>query len=60
MVLWHTSVRFRSQQITGYEERARFATQTWLEADAIEAALDQHTCTIEYGLMYQAREFLFR
>ncbi len=31
----------------------------WLEADAIEAALNQHTCQLEGAMLYQAREYLF-
>ena len=40
-------------------ERAEYALNAWLEADAIETALDQHTCNLEGGMLMQAREFLF-
>ena len=59
MVLWHTSVRYRSNPNISYEERAQFALNAWLEADAIENALKNHTCDLEGGTLYQAREYLF-
>ncbi|TBU46253.1 hypothetical protein BD309DRAFT_858521 [Dichomitus squalens] len=59
MILWNTSVRRRSDPDIGPMERAEYALNAWLEADAIEAALDQHTCNLEGGMLFQAREFLF-
>ncbi|RPD73973.1 hypothetical protein L226DRAFT_488145, partial [Lentinus tigrinus ALCF2SS1-7] len=59
MVLWHTSVRYRSNPAISLEERAQYAMNAWLEADAIETALKSHTCNLESGTMYQAREYLF-
>lgn len=60
MILWHTSVRNRSRNHLNYEERAQFAMNAWLEADAIEAALNQHTCDVENDSLFQAWEYLFR
>ncbi|PIL35206.1 transcription factor [Ganoderma sinense ZZ0214-1] len=40
-------------------ERAQFAMQAWLEIDAIEHALGQHTCELERNFGFQAREMLF-
>ncbi|KAH9924621.1 uncharacterized protein BXZ73DRAFT_50427 [Epithele typhae] len=59
MILWHSSVRMRSDPNVEPTERAQFATQAWLEADAIEAALNAHSCGLEAGCLYQAREYLF-
>ena len=59
MILWNTSVRRRSDVTIGPMERAEYALNAWLEADAIETALDQHTCNLEGGMLMQAREFLF-
>ena len=33
---------------------------TWMETEAIEKALQQHTCGIERAFMYNGREFLFK
>ncbi len=40
-------------------ERADFAMQVWLEIDALEDALGQHTCELERNFGFQAREMLF-
>ena len=60
MVLWHASLRVRHDALLGPQERAEFATRAWLEADAIEAALNAHSCGLEAGNLYQAREYLFK
>ncbi|KAJ7147146.1 hypothetical protein C8R43DRAFT_542982 [Mycena crocata] len=39
--------------------KGQFAIKAWLEADAIEEALNQHTCNIERALISQGREFIF-
>lgn len=41
------------------QERAVFAQSVWLEADAIERALDAHTCQTERAFLFQGREYLF-
>jgi hypothetical protein len=41
-------------------EKANFAIKAWLEADAIELALNKHTCTIERAFIFQAREYIFK
>jgi hypothetical protein len=40
--------------------KAQFATKAWLEADALEVALNKHTCSIERAFIYQAREYIFK
>ncbi|KAH9846413.1 hypothetical protein C2E23DRAFT_744131 [Lenzites betulinus] len=59
MLLWHTAIRTRSERAMPDLQRAQFAIDAWLEADAIEGALNLHTCDLEGRLAYQAREFLF-
>ena len=59
MVLWHTSVRYRTEPKNSLHERTAFATSVWLEADAIEATLNKHSCNLESCMLFQAREFLF-
>jgi len=34
--------------------------RAWLETEAIEKALQWHTCGIERAFMYNGREFLFK
>jgi hypothetical protein len=41
-------------------DKAQFATRAWLEADALEIALNKHTCQIERAFIYQAREYIFK
>ncbi len=37
----------RTDPTAGVAIKAQFATKAWLEADALEAALSKHTCSIE-------------
>ena len=60
MVLWQSSMRMRYDVTLDPQGRADFATNAWLEADAIETALNSHTCNLEAGTLYQAREYLFK
>ncbi len=59
MVLWHTIVRYRSNPTISFEEKTQYAMNAWLEADAIENALKNHTCNLEGGTLHQAQEYLF-
>lgn len=59
MVLWHTSMRQRSNTSLSQQSHAEYAMNAWLEADAIETALNMHTCQLEGAQLYQAREYLF-
>ncbi|EJC99066.1 uncharacterized protein FOMMEDRAFT_95074, partial [Fomitiporia mediterranea MF3/22] len=56
ILLWHACLRIRN---VSDRERAVFAQSVWLEADAIENALDGHTCNTERAFLYHGREYLF-
>ncbi|TBU37373.1 hypothetical protein BD309DRAFT_1063742 [Dichomitus squalens] len=59
MVLLHSCARKRADLTMSDAERAQFAMQAWLEIDAIDTALGQHTCELERKFGFQARELLF-
>ncbi|EJF61015.1 hypothetical protein DICSQDRAFT_106672 [Dichomitus squalens LYAD-421 SS1] len=59
MLLMHRCVQKRADLTLSEAERAQFAVQAWLEIDAIEDALGQHTCELEPNSRFQAREMLF-
>ncbi|VDB94213.1 unnamed protein product [Peniophora sp. CBMAI 1063] len=40
-------------------EIAAFAMKAWLETEAIEKALNVHTCSVEPAMLYHGREYLF-
>ncbi|THU95763.1 hypothetical protein K435DRAFT_665729 [Dendrothele bispora CBS 962.96] len=58
-LLWHSCVRMRNSTSATEDERGQFAIKAWLEADAIEEALNKHTCGIEKAFIFQGREYLF-
>lgn len=58
-LLWHACIRMRTDLSVSDATKAQFATKAWLEADALEAALNKHTCSIERAFIYQAREYIF-
>ncbi|KAI0373853.1 hypothetical protein BV20DRAFT_678695 [Pilatotrama ljubarskyi] len=59
MLLLHSCVRMRYDPLVSEAQRAEFAMEAWLEIDAMENALDRHTCGLEASFGYQAREMLF-
>ncbi|KAL7279745.1 hypothetical protein ACG7TL_006152 [Trametes sanguinea] len=59
MLLLQCCVRVRGDKSLGDGDRAQYAMKAWLEMEAIEAALDRHTCGLERNLGFQAREMLF-
>ncbi|KAH9066631.1 hypothetical protein EDB87DRAFT_1553684 [Lactarius vividus] len=59
MLLWNACVRMRHDVTASDHDRTEFAMRTWMETEAIEKALQQHTCGIERAFMYNGREFLF-
>ncbi|KAG5639438.1 hypothetical protein H0H81_002309 [Sphagnurus paluster] len=59
-LLWHGCLRMRGDNRATDIVKAQFAVQTWLEADAIEASLNRHTCQIERQFIFQAREYIFK
>ena len=43
-----------------HDDKAHFAVRAWLEGDALESALNNHTCDIERAFIFQAREYIFK
>jgi hypothetical protein len=43
-----------------YPDKAQFAMAAWLELDAIQEALEAHTCGLERAFLYQGREVIFK
>jgi hypothetical protein len=60
MLLWNACVRIRHDTSISELEGRDFAMHAWMETEAIEKALGQHTCGIERAFMYHGREFLFK
>ncbi|TFK52485.1 hypothetical protein OE88DRAFT_1795692 [Heliocybe sulcata] len=59
MLLWSTCLRMRCDNTASYGQKAQFAMRAWLFADAIEDALNRHTCDMEKAFLYAGREYLF-
>ncbi|KAI0630960.1 hypothetical protein C8Q77DRAFT_1130283 [Trametes polyzona] len=59
LLLWHSSLRMRSDYHMTDADRAQYAMNAWLEIDNIEALLDRHTCVAERGFLVQVRDILF-
>jgi len=59
MLLWNACVRMRQDASTSDPDRRDFAMRAWHETEAIEKALQWHTCSVERAFMYHGREFLF-
>ncbi|KAI0657039.1 hypothetical protein C8Q70DRAFT_1007912 [Cubamyces menziesii] len=59
LLLWHSCLRMRCDMSMSDADRAQYAMNAWLEIDAIEAMLDQHSCTVETGFLVQVRDVLF-
>ncbi|KAI0718234.1 hypothetical protein C8T65DRAFT_639443 [Cerioporus squamosus] len=59
MLLLHSCVRKRADMSLSESQRAQFAMNAWLEIDALENALNQHTCDLERNMGFQAREMIF-
>lgn len=58
-LLWHACIHTRLDTRATDSEKANFGVKAWLEADALELALNKHTCTIERAFIFQAREYIF-
>jgi hypothetical protein len=41
-------------------DKGQFAIKAWLAADAIEEALNRHTCGIERAFIFLGREYIFK
>ena len=59
-LLWHACIHTRLDTRATDSEKANFGVKAWLEADALESALNKHTCTIERAFIFQAREYIFK
>ncbi|KAI0670759.1 hypothetical protein C8Q78DRAFT_1069506 [Trametes maxima] len=59
MLLWNSCIRMRADPSFPDAEKAHFAVSAWKEIDAIEEALERHTCGIERSFLFQGREVLF-
>jgi hypothetical protein len=53
-------MRMRHDPTATDTEKAHFGVNAWLEADALEHALNQHTCGLERMFIFQGREYLFK
>lgn len=60
LLLWHSSLRMRSDARMSNADRAQYSINVWLEIDNIEDTLDRHSCSIETGFLAQVREILFK
>ncbi|KAH6912789.1 hypothetical protein BKA70DRAFT_1097562 [Coprinopsis sp. MPI-PUGE-AT-0042] len=58
-LLWHGCIKMRNNNKDADMDKAHFAVKAWLEADALEHALNKHTCAIERSFIFQAREYIF-
>ncbi|KAJ6525304.1 hypothetical protein DFH09DRAFT_936753 [Mycena vulgaris] len=58
-LLWHACIKMRNDTSAPVADKGQFAIKAWLEADAIEEALNRHTCGIERAFIYQGREYIF-
>lgn len=58
MLLWNFCNRFRHPSRD--EERAEQAHEAFLEAQALEDALNVHSCNLDTGLIYTCREYLHK
>ncbi|KAJ7069638.1 hypothetical protein C8F01DRAFT_1113449 [Mycena amicta] len=57
-LLWHACVKMRNSA-AHMTVKGQFAIKAWHEADAIEDALNRHTCDIERAFIFQGREYIF-
>ncbi|KAF7365037.1 Zn(2)-C6 fungal-type domain-containing protein [Mycena venus] len=58
-LLWHACIKMRNDTSAPVTDKGQFAIKTWLEADAIEEALNRHTCGIERAFIFLGREYIF-
>ncbi|KAI0754986.1 hypothetical protein C8Q80DRAFT_1142298 [Daedaleopsis nitida] len=59
MLMWHSCILMRGDANLSHADKAQFALTAWTEIDAIEEALNRHTCDIERSFLFQGRELLF-
>jgi hypothetical protein len=60
MLLWNACVRMRQDTSIGDFDKRDFAMRAWIETEALEEALQWHTCGVEKAFAYHGREVLFK
>lgn len=60
MLLWNACVRMRHDTRISDLDKSDFAMRAWFETEAIERALQRHTCSIERASLFHGREILFK
>jgi hypothetical protein len=60
ILLWHACIKMRNDKSAPVLDKGQFAIKAWLEADAIEEALNRHTCGIERAFVFLGREYIFK
>ena len=59
-LLFNACVRMRQDATLSDFEKRDFAMRAWIETEAIEEALQGHTCNVEWAFVYHGREILFK
>lgn len=59
-LLWNACVRIRQDTTMGDFDKRDFAMRAWIETEAIDEALQWHTCSVEKSFVYHGREILFK
>jgi hypothetical protein len=57
-MLWHRCFHTRDDRNLTDDERRMFSMDAWLEADALEKAIERHTCGVEKSWLSQGKEYL--
>ncbi|EIM80476.1 uncharacterized protein STEHIDRAFT_126004 [Stereum hirsutum FP-91666 SS1] len=58
-LLWNSCLRLRYDTSVREEEKGERAMKVWLETEAIDAALNRHSCGVERACLFIGREYLF-
>lgn len=59
-LLWNSCLRLRYDTSVREEEKGERAMKVWLETEAIDAALNRHSCGVERACLFIGREYLFK
>ena len=60
MLLWNSCSTIQRDESLSTDERAKFAIGAFQETQALQDALDIHVCNLNTGLIYVAREYLYK
>ena len=60
MLLLHVCLRIRETPDLSPTDRAQLAVQAWIEVDDLEKRLERHTCELDTGFGFQAKEMMFK